>query len=92
MGVALQLAKEKKADAVVTAGNTGAAMAMAMVQLGTLQHVERPAITTPLPTPDGFSILVDTGANVDCKPKQLYQFALMGNIYARSSVLKKKNR
>jgi glycerol-3-phosphate acyltransferase PlsX len=84
MWIAVKQVREKHAEAVVTAGNTGAAMAMAKIQLGTLQNVERPAIITPLPTPAGFSILVDAGANVDCKPKHLYQFAVMGNIYARN--------
>ena len=80
--IALQLIKEGRAQAVVTAGNTGAAMAMAKIQLGTLQSVERPAIATLLPTPGGFSLLLDAGANVDSKPEHLYQFALMGSIYA----------
>ena len=84
MWIAVELLKQKHAEAVMTAGNTGAAMAMAKIQLGTLRNVERPAITTPLPTPAGFSILVDAGANVDSKPIHLYQFAVMGSIYARN--------
>ena len=82
--VAVQLVREGKAEAVVSAGNTGAAMAMAKTQLGMLPHVERPAIAVPLPTPRGFSILLDAGANVDCKPEHLYQFAVMGSVYARN--------
>ncbi len=81
--VAIQLVKEGKAEAVVSAGNTGAAMAMAKVQFGMLPHVERPAIATRLPTPEGFSILLDAGANVDSKPEHLCQFALMGSVYAQ---------
>ena len=72
---AIQLVKEGKAEAAVSAGNTRAAMAMAKTQLGMLPHVKRPAIAVPLPTPRGFSVLLDAGANVDCKPEHLYQFA-----------------
>ncbi len=82
--VAIRLVKEGKAEAFVSAGNTGAVMAMAKIQLGMLRHVERPAIATLLPTSRGFSIMLDAGANVDSKPKHLYQFALMGSIYAKN--------
>ncbi len=81
--VATELVKRKEADAVISAGNTGASMATALFILGPLLGVERPAIATPLPTLRGTSILIDVGANVDCKPQQLFQFAIMGNIYAR---------
>jgi len=90
--VAVQLVKEGKAEAVVSAGNTGAVMAIAKVQLGMLPYVERPAIAIPLPKPGGFSILLDAGANVDCKPEHLCQFALMGSVYARDVCGKKSPR
>ncbi len=79
-----RLIKEGKADGAITAGNTGAAMAMAKAQLGMLPFVEKPAIAVPLPTPAGVVTLLDAGANVDCKPKHLFQFALMGDIYSRN--------
>ncbi len=80
--VATELVKRKEAAAVISAGNTGASMATALFILGPLLGVERPAIATPLPTLQGTSILIDVGANVDCKPQQLLQFAIMGTIYA----------
>ncbi len=78
-----RLLKEGRADAAVTAGNTGAAMAMAKMQLGMLPSVDKPAIAVPLPTPRGVTILLDAGAHVDCKPKHLLQFAVMGNVYSQ---------
>ncbi len=76
--VAAKLVAEKQADAVVSAGNSGATMAAALWHLKRLPHVSRPAITTFLPTLKGFCVLADAGANVDCKPKHLLQFAIMG--------------
>jgi glycerol-3-phosphate acyltransferase PlsX len=81
--VALGLVKEGEADAVVSAGNSGAAMAFAMFVLKKLEGVERPAIATLHPTPTGVTILVDAGGNVDCKPVHLIQFAIMGSVYAQ---------
>lgn len=81
--VALGLVKEGEADAVVSAGNSGAAMAFAMFVLKKLEGVERPAIATLHPTPTGATILVDAGGNVDCKPVHLIQFAIMGSVYAK---------
>ncbi len=80
--VATKLVKEGEAVAVVSAGNTGASMACGLFNLGALSCVERPAIPTPLPTLSGTAILIDVGANVDCKPTHLFQFAIMGSIYA----------
>lgn len=80
--VATRLVKEGEAVAVVSAGNTGASMAAGLMNLGALSCVERPAIPTPLPTLSGTAILIDVGANVDCKPNHLFQFAIMGRIYA----------
>src|SRR5439155_8568065 len=67
--VSARLVAEKKADAMVSAGNSGATMAAALWHMRRLRHVTRPAITTFLPTLKGFCVLADAGANVDCKPK-----------------------
>lgn len=88
--LAVKLAREKKVAAVVTAGNTGAAVAASILNLGTLKGVIRPAIAIPLPTMEGTSVLLDVGANVDSKPKHLFQFGVMGEVYA-SYILKKFN-
>jgi glycerol-3-phosphate acyltransferase PlsX len=82
MAVGMDLVKEGKADAFVTAGNTGGAMANGLFRLGRIPGVKRPALTTLLPTRTGFAIAVDIGANADCKPLYLLQFAVMGSIYA----------
>ena len=85
MRVGLKLVREGKAAGFVTAGNTGAAMATAKGVLGALPGVDRPALATPMPTSTGRPcVLLDVGANVDCKPQNLAQFAVMGEIYARS--------
>lgn len=81
--VGIDLVKEGEAEAIVSAGNTGAAMASALVVLGPLAGVERPAIAAQLPTLGGYAILLDAGANVDSKPRHLVQFAIMGTVYAR---------
>lgn len=81
--IATELVKKGEAVAVISAGNTGASMATALFILGPMTGVERPAIATPLPTLKGTSILIDVGANVDCKPQHLFQFAIMGSIYAQ---------
>ena len=81
--VGLQLVKNGKADAFVSAGNTGAVMAIALFTVGRLKGVERPAISTILPNLKGHTFLLDVGANVDCKPHHLLQFAVMGSAYAR---------
>ena len=82
--VAARLVGTKEADAVVSAGNSGATMAAALWHMRRLPHVSRPAITTFLPTIDGFCVLTDAGANVDCKPKHLLQFAIMGRQVMKS--------
>jgi glycerol-3-phosphate acyltransferase PlsX len=85
MRVGLKLVREGKASGFVTAGNTGAAMATAKMVLGGLPGVDRPALATPMPTPTGHPcVLLDVGANVDCKAHNLEQFAVMGEVYARS--------
>jgi glycerol-3-phosphate acyltransferase PlsX len=83
MAVGMDLVKKGEAEAFVTAGNTGGALATAFYRLGTLQGVERPALTALFPVKDGFCVVLDLGANPDCKPEYLYQFAVMGTIYAQ---------
>jgi glycerol-3-phosphate acyltransferase PlsX len=80
--VATRLVKEKLCDAVVCAGSTGAAVAAALFGLGRIKGIERPAIATSIPNLTGTTILLDSGANVDSKPKHLVQNAIMGSIYA----------
>lgn len=85
INVAMDLVKQGRADAVVSAGHSGAAMAAALLRLGRLPGIDRPAIGTVLPTiMAGKSVLIlDVGANVDCRPKFLEQFAVMGTVYSR---------
>ena len=80
--VAAKLTKEGKADALVSMGNTGAVGVVAKLLWGGLPHVDRSAIATILPTYKGRCVLLDSGATVDCSPRQLLDFALMGQIYA----------
>lgn len=75
IALAIKSLKEKKVDAVVSAGNTGAVMAFAMANLGTIAGIDRPALAVPFPTPKGNTLMVDIGANVNAKPTNLYQFA-----------------
>ncbi|MGD0566803.1 MAG: phosphate acyltransferase PlsX [Candidatus Sulfotelmatobacter sp.] len=85
MRIGLRLVREGRAAGFVTAGNTGAAMATAKMVLGALHGVDRPALAAVFPTTPGTAaILLDVGANVDCKPHNLEQFAVMGEIYFRS--------
>src|SRR5215510_3004118 len=91
MHVGLRLVKDSRAVGFVTAGNTGAAMAAAKMVLGALPGVDRPALANVFPTSAGKpSIMIDVGANVDSKPHNLAQFALMGEIYYRSIFEKNK--
>jgi glycerol-3-phosphate acyltransferase PlsX len=82
LNVAVSLVKNKAADAIVSAGNTGALMTAGLFGLGRVAGVERPAIATIFPTPTGPVLLLDMGANVDCKPRHLQQFGEMGAQYA----------
>jgi glycerol-3-phosphate acyltransferase PlsX len=85
MRVGLRLVRDGKAGAFITAGNTGAAMATAKMVLGGLPGVDRPALVAIIPTATrSVTALLDVGANVDCKPHNLEQFAVMGEIYFRS--------
>ncbi|MEK7748055.1 MAG: phosphate acyltransferase PlsX [Nitrospirota bacterium] len=81
--VATEQVKSGEAVAVISAGNSGASMAAAFFILGAIPGIDRPAIATMLPTLTGTSILIDAGANVDCKPKHLLAFAMMGAVYAK---------
>ncbi len=83
MRVCFDLVKAGEADAVVSAGNSGAMMACGLFVLGRLPGVERPAIVTTFPTKAGECALLDMGANVDPKPTVLAQFAVLGSVYAR---------
>lgn len=82
MAVGLDLVRNGEADAFVTAGNTGAAMVTSLFRLGRLRGVDRPALAPPLPTATGMVIVLDIGANPDCKPENLAQFGIMGSVYA----------
>ncbi|CAN7439065.1 phosphate acyltransferase PlsX [Trinickia sp. LjRoot230] len=90
MRVALTLVKEAQAQACVSAGNTGALMAVSRYVLKTLVGIERPAIASALPNPHGYTMMLDLGANVDCEPQHLLQFAEMG--HALVSALEGKER
>lgn len=85
INVAMDLVKQKRADAVVSAGHSGAAMAAALLRLGRLRGIDRPAIGAVFPTivANKPVLILDVGANVDCRPKFLDQFALMGTIYSQ---------
>jgi phosphate acyltransferase len=85
INVSMQLVKDGKADAVVSAGHSGAAMAAALLRLGRLKGIDRPAIAAVFPTnrADKSVLILDVGANVDCRPQYLEQFATMGAIYSQ---------
>lgn len=80
--VANRLVKEGRAAAIISAGNTGAAMSASLLHLGRVNGIKRPAIASPMPTRNGVSILLDAGANADCEAENLLQFAKMGSVYA----------
>ncbi len=88
--IANELVKSGEAVAVISAGHTGAAMATSLFVLGKLEGIERPAIATIMPTMKGTCIILDVGANVDCKPNHLLQFAIMGEVYSKY-LLKNRN-
>jgi glycerol-3-phosphate acyltransferase PlsX len=79
----LQLQKEDKADAFISAGSTGAVMAASLFLLRPIPSVDRPAVSTILPTAGAPTLLIDAGANVDCKPHHLLQFGRLGSVYAQ---------
>lgn len=80
--IAAQMVRDGQAQALLSAGNTGALLEAAVFILGRTPHVRRPAIATFWPTRKSFSLLLDSGANADCKPEHLLQFALMGSLFA----------
>lgn len=80
----LKMVKEKKADAFVSAGSSGAVLAGGQLLVGRIKGVERPPLAPLIPTEKGFSLLIDCGANVDARPSHLVQFAKMGSIYMES--------
>lgn len=82
MAVGMDLVKRGEADAFVTAGNTGAGMVTALFRLGRIRGVDRPALAPIFPTATGTCVVLDIGANPDCKPENLYQFGILGSIYA----------
>ncbi|MEN2986556.1 MAG: phosphate acyltransferase PlsX [Thermodesulfovibrionaceae bacterium] len=84
MRKAIELVKEEKAHAVISAGHSGAMMALSFLLFGKIPNVDRPAIATVMPSLKGHFILLDAGANVDCKAEHLFQFALMGDAYYRA--------
>jgi len=80
---AAEAVRDGKASAMLSAGNTGAAMASALLRMGRIRHVARPAIATPIPVPGSTpTVLLDAGANTECQPEWLVQFAQMGAVYA----------
>ena len=83
LAVGMRLVKEGKADAFASAGNSGAVMAAALFGLGRIRGVERPALSSVYPAAPEPCLIIDIGANADCKPEYLVQFAVMGNAYAR---------
>lgn len=90
MKIGVDLVKKGEAGAFVSAGNTGAVLAYCTIILRPLKGVDRPAIAIQLPTLAGTSILLDAGANVDCKTTQLFQFGIMGHVFAKY-ILEKEN-
>ena len=94
INVAMDLVKNNKAKAVYSAGNSGAMMASAIFRIGRLKGIDRPAIGALFPTRDQTRpvLVLDVGANTDCKPSYLHQFALLGNIYAKDVLQVKEPR
>ncbi|MBU0579592.1 MAG: phosphate acyltransferase PlsX [Candidatus Margulisbacteria bacterium] len=90
INVGLKIVKDKQADGFISACNTGAVMAAALLTLGRVKGIERPAIASVFPTIKDNAILLDIGANADCRPSHLVQFAQMGSLYAQK-VLNKEN-
>src|SRR4030067_511691 len=81
MAVGIDLVKSGEADAFVTAGNTGGAMTTAYFRLETIPGVQRPSLAATFPRRNGYCLVLDIGANPDCKPEHLLQFAIMGSIF-----------
>jgi glycerol-3-phosphate acyltransferase PlsX len=92
IAVGMNLHREGQVKAFVSAGNTGAVVASSLLTLGRLPGIERPAIAINLPTEHGGTVLIDGGANSDCHPHNLLQFAFMGSVYAETSFGKENPR
>lgn len=92
MVVAMKMLRRGEVDAVASAGNSGAVMATALLHLGRIRGVQRPALMTLYPTVSGPCVLLDIGANADCKPDYLIQFAVMGAIYAERMLGRQRPR
>jgi phosphate acyltransferase len=84
LGVAVRLVKDGEADAVISAGNSAAFVSVAFIKLRTIEGIFRPAIATVWPALNGPTILIDSGATVDCRPEWLEQFGIMGSAYAKA--------
>lgn len=81
MVIGLKLVKEGQCDGFVSAGSTGAFLAGSLLRVGRIKGIDRPALSPIIPTVEGSCMIIDAGANADCKPKNLQQFAIMGSIY-----------
>jgi phosphate acyltransferase len=92
MAVGIDMVKNGEADAFVTAGNTGGALATAYYRLGVIKGVERPGLTGLFPVKGGYCVVLDIGANPECKPEHLVHFAIMGSLYAEIIMGKKEPR
>jgi len=88
--IGTRLLKEKQIDAFVSCGNTGAVVCASTLGLGLIEGAERPGIALTLPTKKGLSLIIDVGANIDCKPSHLFQYGIMASVYSRL-VFNKKN-
>jgi glycerol-3-phosphate acyltransferase PlsX len=86
MAIGIDLVKTGQAEAFITAGNTGGAMATALFHLGRIRGVKRPGLTGLFPVRNGYCVVLDIGANADCKPEYLVQFAIMGALYAEKAL------
>jgi len=92
MAVGIDLLHRGEADAFVTAGNTGGAMVTALFRLGRIRGVKRPALAALFPVQTGRAVVLDIGANADCRPEYLLQFAVMGSVYAQLALGRDKPR
>ena len=90
ISLGIRFLKEKKIDAFVSCGNTGAVVCAATLGLGLIEGVERPGIALTIPTKRGTSLIIDVGANIDCKPLHLFQYGIMASVYY-SQVLNKES-
>ncbi len=83
IAICASLVHEGRAEALFSAGNTGAVVTTALLSMGRLRGIKRPAIASAVPTAEGYCVMLDVGANADCKPLHLFQFAQMGRTYAK---------